>query len=111
MPRLLLAVTYCDHMLALLSTEGRTRAPVPSARVQYWIYARIEALARLARYAKAAYDAGVPQRQTAHADRLGDALGDLLSGVLDDLNLSTHQHATAPAIVRKHLERFASRSL
>lgn len=31
-------VTYCDHMLALLSTEAELALPVLSARVQYRIY-------------------------------------------------------------------------
>ena len=35
------------------------------------------------------------------------ALGNLLR-VLDDLNLTPHQQSTAPAIVRKHLDVFAS---
>lgn len=84
-------------MLALLSTEAELALPVPSARVQYWAYARSEVFARLARNAKTAVDADVPQRQTANAQRLGDALGTLLKGVLDELKLTEDQQATAPS--------------
>jgi hypothetical protein len=101
-------VSYCSHMLALLSTEAEMALPEPSPRVQYWIYARSGAVEGLARYAKTAIDAGVPERQRAIAERLGGALGDLLRGVFDDLGLTAHQQATAPAIVRKHLEIFAA---
>jgi hypothetical protein len=88
-------VEYCSHMLALLSTAEELTLPVPSANAQSWIYARHHATERMARLAKMAIDAGVADRQVANAERLGDAVGSLLRGVLDDLNLTPEQQDAA----------------
>ena len=94
-------------MLALLSTEAELALPVPSARAQYWAYARSEAPCT-PRALRQDSHRRVPQPQTGNAQRLGDALGKLLKGVLDELNLTQDQQATAPVVVRKHLELCAS---
>jgi hypothetical protein len=96
-----------DGDLALLSTKAELSRAVPLASVQHWAYARSEAVARMAHYAKVAIDAGVADRQMANAEHLADVLAQLLRGVLDDLYLTPQQQATAPDIVRRHLERLA----
>lgn len=78
-------------MLALLSTDAELARAMPSASVQHWAYARREAVARMAHYAKMAIDAGVAERQVANAERLGETIAQLLRGVLDDLSLTPQQ--------------------
>jgi hypothetical protein len=60
---------------SLLSTEAELALVVRSAKMQHWVYARGEALARMKRYAKMAIEAGVADRQTANAEHLGAAVG------------------------------------
>jgi hypothetical protein len=61
----------------------------------------------MARFAKMAIDAGVADRQIANAERLGEAVGSLLRGVLDDLNLTPEQQDSAPEVAHRHLTRLA----
>jgi hypothetical protein len=58
---------------------------------------------RVARISKAALDAGVQERTIKLAERWGEMLADLLSGILGELALTARQQAAVPAIVRRHL--------
>jgi hypothetical protein len=97
-------VEYCGARLARLSTEEELALGVPSSEARFWIAARSESVDRLARLAKMAIDAGVSERQIASAERLGQLIGELVRGVLGDLDLSEDQQAAAPGLVRRHLK-------
>lgn len=73
------------------------------ARLNIWIRTRQDALERLARFSKMALDAGVAERYVRAAERHGDILARVLSGVLGDLNLSEAQRARLPDLIHKHL--------
>ena len=104
-------VEYCRHRLALMSTEAELALAVPSASVQYWIYARHEAIDRVVRYAQTGIDAGVVERQAANDEHLGAAIGDLLRNVLRDLVLPPEQQVAAPGIVRRRVTQRAGTAL
>jgi hypothetical protein len=116
-------VRYCSMQVALLDDddtvgqpettlhgaddkllERRTLAPA----LNIWIAARRDAVDRLARYSKMALDAGVAERQVAIAERYGQQLATMLSGVLGDLELTDSQLKRAPAIVQRHLAQLES---
>jgi hypothetical protein len=80
-------------------SEQRELAPA----LNIWIVARRDAVERLARYSKMALDAGVAERQVRVAERYGEQIAQLLSGVIADLELTDAQQQRAPEIVRRRL--------
>jgi hypothetical protein len=117
-------VNYCSAMVARLEREEAVGKPVLSRdwvgsgetgqgggseqrelapALNIWIVARRDAVDRLARYSKMALDAGVAERQVRLAERYGEQIGQLLSGVLAELKLTAEQQRRAPDVVRRHL--------
>jgi hypothetical protein len=70
-----------------------------------WIKVRHEAMDRLAKYAKAALDAGIAERQVRVAESQALLMAEAVRGILEDLGVA--DHPKAPKIVRQHLERVA----
>ena|ERR1035437_9165231 len=60
---------------------------------------------RVARIAKAALEAGVQERQIRLAERWGEVLAELLSGIFADpeLAITARQQAQLPSVLRRHL--------
>jgi hypothetical protein len=58
---------------------------------------------RVARISKAALDAGVQERQIKLAERWGEMIGDLLSGIFHELALNKRQQDALPGVVQRHL--------
>lgn len=117
-------VNYCSARIAELEPEqvlvafreqqdGSEASYVKTSSevtLHAWIVARRHALAALARYSKMAIDAGVAERQVALAERVGGMIGQLVSAVLGELDLSPEQQGIAPEIVRRHLTQIAAES-
>ena len=70
-----------------------------------WIKVRHEAMDRLAKYSKAALDAGIAERQVKVAEAQALLMAEAVRGILEDLGVANHPKA--PKIVRSHLERVA----
>lgn len=95
-------VAYCSTQIATL--EQATESTMFGQVLDIWIVTRQKALASLAKYSKMALDAGVAERQVQLAERYGEMLATLISGILGDLELSAKQQKAAPVIVTKHLQ-------
>ena len=61
-------------------------------------------LERAQGFARAVLSAGVEERRTQLAERVGGAIRDTLKAVLDELALSPQQRTLARAVVPRHLE-------
>jgi hypothetical protein len=95
-------VAYCSREIAGL--EKATEPTAFGAVLNIWIKTRQVAMAQLAKYSKMALDAGVAERQVQLAERYGEMLATLISGILGDLELTKKQQKAAPAIVTTHLQ-------
>jgi hypothetical protein len=58
---------------------------------------------RCARVAKACLEANVEERQVRLAERYGEMIARLITGILDDLSLTPAQRHKRQEVVRKHL--------
>lgn len=70
-----------------------------------WIKVRHEAMDRLAKYAKAAIEAGIAERLVQLAEKQAELMAEAVRGILEDLGVA--DRPDAPKIVRRHLERVA----
>jgi hypothetical protein len=95
-------VAYCSVQIAGL--EKATESTMFGEQLNIWIKTRQVAMATLAKYSKMALDAGVAERQVQLAERYGEMLATLISGILGDLELTKKQQKVAPVIVTKHLQ-------
>jgi hypothetical protein len=95
-------VAYCSTQIAGL--EKATEMTMFGEQLNVWIQVRQKATAQLAKYCKMALDAGVAERQVQVAERYGEMLATLISGILGDLKLTKGQQKQAPTIVRRHLQ-------
>lgn len=95
-------VAYCSTQIGDL--EKATESTMFGEKLNVWIEVRQGAVAQLAKYSKMALDAGVAERQIQLAERYGEMLATLISGILGDLGLSKPQQEKAPVIVTKHLQ-------
>jgi hypothetical protein len=95
-------VAYCSGEIAGL--EKATEKTMFGEQLSIWIQARQKAMLSLAKFSKMALDAGVAERQVQVAERYGEMLATLISGILGDLSLSKAQQKKAPAIVTRHLQ-------
>lgn len=73
------------------------------AKLNLLIRARQEATDRLFRYSKDALQLGLDERRVRAAEQWGQLMGQLLSRVLDDLELTPAQAELAPTVVRTRL--------
>lgn len=73
------------------------------ARASTWLVLYGQERDRLVRMAEVAHRMGIEDRQVALAERLGAACLELISGVLDDLNLTSDQRAAAAEAVPRRL--------
>ncbi len=95
-------VAYCSAQIAEL--ELPTVSTMFGPKMDIWIEVRQGAVAQLAKYSKMALDAGVAERQVQLAERYGEMLATLISGILGELELTAKQQKAAPVIVTKHLQ-------
>jgi hypothetical protein len=79
-----------------------------AARASVWLELYGQERDRLVRMAKTAHDMGISDRQVALAERLGATCLDLISGVLDDLDLTSDQRAAAAESVPRRLQAVAA---
>jgi hypothetical protein len=95
-------ISYCSTLIGDLD-EPMVMTPF-GEMLSIWITTRQKAIERLAKFSKMALDAGVAERQVQVAERYGEMLATLVSGILGDLKLSKAQQKEAPAVVRKHFQ-------
>jgi hypothetical protein len=95
-------VAYCTTMIGDL--EKPTESTMFGEQLNIWIQVRQKAMLSLAKFSKMALDAGVAERQVKVAERYGEMLATLISGILGDLELTKGQQKKAPAIVTRHLQ-------
>jgi hypothetical protein len=95
-------VAYCTGEIGTL--EKATESTMFGEQLNIWIQVRQKAMLSLAKFSKMALDAGVAERQVQVAERYGEMLATLISGILGDLGLSKAQQKKAPAIVTRHLQ-------
>lgn len=95
-------VAYCSSLIADLE-KPMVMTPF-GEMLSIWITTRQKATMALAKYCKMALDAGVAERQVQVAERYGEMLATLISGILADLKLTKAQQKEAPTVVRKHLQ-------
>ena len=62
---------------------------------------------RAVRYAKAAHDMGIAEREVKLAERQGEMLAQVIRNVLGDLELTDEQQERVPAVVGRHLRAVA----
>ncbi len=77
--------------------EVRHEAPA----LHIWIVTKHAAMDRLVQYSVAALKVGLDERRVRIAENVGQALADMMRGVLADLGVADDPRA--PAVVRKHL--------
>lgn len=82
---------------------GVTEIIVREFTLNIWIQARQDAVARLARYAKMAIDAGVAERQVRVAEQHGDMIAATLTAILGELDLKPKDQKRLPDLIRTHL--------
>lgn len=95
-------VAYCSKEIGQL--EKATESTMFGEQLNIWIQVRQKAMLSLAKFSKMALDAGVAERQVQVAERYGEMLATLISGILGDLALTKAQQKKAPAIVTRHLQ-------
>jgi hypothetical protein len=95
-------VAYCSSMIGDL--EKPTESTMFGEQLNIWIQVRQKAMLSLAKFSKMALDAGVAERQVQVAERYGEMLATLISGILGDLDLTKGQQKKVPAVVTRHLQ-------
>jgi hypothetical protein len=95
-------VGYCSREIAKLE-KASVMTPF-GEMLSIWITTRQKALQSLAKFSKMALDAGVAERQVQVAERYGEMLATLVSGILGDLKLTKDQQKEAPAVVARHFQ-------
>lgn len=104
-------ITEPTHLSPVGNLGGPSKGMVGmQEEFDIWIQAQQYAVDRLARYSKMALDAGVAERLVNLAEKMGDFIAPLLSGVLGDLGLDEEQQKKAPDIVGRHLRLLESRA-
>lgn len=71
-----------------------------------WLRLHDEAVASLARFAKLAADAGVEERQARLGEQQAELIADVLTAMLDGLELDDEQRARVPALIAQHAIAF-----
>ena len=89
-----------------LSANGTVREVKGEQRISMWIGMRDKALKDLAFFSKMARDTGIDEALLDGSKRIGNAIGTLIRGILDDLELTPDQSELAPEIVARHLTIF-----
>jgi hypothetical protein len=73
------------------------------AELSIWVRARSEALERMAKFAKAAIDAGVAERQVRVVEQWAQPISEALQAIVEKLGLNDEQRRRAPEIIRSEL--------
>lgn len=91
-------IAYCDERIAELKSAMVSTMFGP--QLHTWITVRQKAMERGVAFAAAALKAGIDERRTRAAERVGEAMAELIRGVLTDLGVPLNDPKTREVVVR-----------